>query len=69
MNKRTTLRIAEAMQTSKQGLKVKLLQISHKQQDQIQPQSNALTKNKINPQDQKVKAKEMLEYLQRLLIY
>ena len=69
MNKRTTLRIAEAIKKSTQESKVKLLQTPAKQQEQSQPQSNALTKKKTNPQDQKAKAKEMLEYLQNLRIY
>jgi len=68
MNKRTTLRIAAAIQKSKQGLKVMQLQTPRKQQEQSQPQSNALTKNKTNPQDQKAKAKEMLDWLNSVRI-
>ncbi len=71
MNKRIPYKIPEAIQKSKQGLKVKPLQTPCKRQEQSHPKSNDLTKNKTNPQDQKAKAKakEMLEYLQNLRLY
>ena len=69
MNKRIPYKIPKAMQKSQQGLKVKSLKTPRKQLEQSQPQSNALAKNKTNPQGQKAKAKEMLEYLQNLRIY
>ena len=69
MNKRTTVRIPEAMQKSTQGLKVQTKKTPRTQKEQSEQQTKQITKNKTNPQDQKAKAKEMLMYLQNLRIY